>query len=101
MAVSMMGSSVIDSHISPCLCVDSLTSKSHMNHTKSEHKSMGKMQFVRSCSMGLTSSFIHSKYFAKTPLKKQRKAKGLVIVNELGGQYEDTFRDVQAVRNLC
>ncbi|XP_023729779.1 chaperonin-like RbcX protein 2, chloroplastic [Lactuca sativa] len=88
--ISVVGRSVVDSHTSPCLCLDSFTSKTHMNQTKSEHK-------FRPGSLELRSSFIHSKYLAKTPsCKKQRKAKGLVIVNELGGQYEDSFRDVQA-----
>ncbi|KAK1429116.1 hypothetical protein QVD17_11318 [Tagetes erecta] len=84
----MVGSSVFDS----------LALKPHMSDSKSEHKSMGKskMHLVCSCSMELRRSFIHSKCFATTPLKKQRRDKGLVIVNELGGHYEDTFRDVQA-----
>ncbi|KAI3823235.1 hypothetical protein L1987_04668 [Smallanthus sonchifolius] len=95
--ISVVGSSVMDSQTSPCLCVDSLTSKTHMNHIKSEHKSVGKKQLFLPGSLELRSSFVHSNYFARTPSpKKQRKAKGLVVVNELGGQYDDTFRDVQA-----
>ncbi|XP_076894132.1 chaperonin-like RbcX protein 2, chloroplastic [Bidens hawaiensis] len=95
--VSVVGSSVMDSHTSPCLCVDSFTSKTHMNHTKNEHKSVGKKQLLLHGSLELRSSFVHSKYFARTPCSnKQRKSKGLVVVNELGGQYDDTFRDVQA-----
>ena len=88
--ISVVGTSVVDSHTSPCLCLDSLTSKTQ---TKGEHK-------FRPGSLELRSSFIHSKYLAKTvpSCKNQRKAKGLVVVNELGGQYEDTFRDIQAVR---
>ncbi|KAJ9556221.1 hypothetical protein OSB04_010835 [Centaurea solstitialis] len=92
--ISVVGSSVVDSHTSPCLCVDALASKTHMNHTKSGHKSVPKKHFG---SVKLRSSFIHFKYAVKTPFsKKQRKARGLVVVNELGGQYDDTFYDVQA-----
>ncbi|PWA40162.1 chaperonin-like RbcX protein [Artemisia annua] len=91
--ITMVGSSVIDSHSSPCLCVDSMTSKTQLSHAKSE----GKKHLFRPGSLELRSSFVHSNYYAKTPCsKKQRKGKGLVVVNELGGQYEDTFRDVQA-----
>lgn len=92
----MVGSSVMDSHTSPCLCVDSLTSKPHVNHTKSEQKAVGKKHLFLPGSLELRSSFVHSKYSAKTPSsKKIRKARGLVVVNEIGGQYEESFRDVQ------
>ncbi|XP_076934655.1 chaperonin-like RbcX protein 2, chloroplastic [Bidens hawaiensis] len=95
--VSVVGSSVMDSHTSPCLCVDSFTSKTHMNHTKNEHKSVGKKQLLLPGSLELRSSFVHSNYFSRPPCSnKQRKSKGLVVVNELGGQYDDSFRDVQA-----
>lgn len=97
--ISVVGSSVVDSHSSPCLCLDSLLSKSHMNHVKNERKSVGRKFLFRPGSLKLRSSFVHSNYYAKTPsCKKQRKARGLVVVNELGGQYEDSFRDVQTVR---
>ncbi|KAL5713625.1 hypothetical protein ACHQM5_015681 [Ranunculus cassubicifolius] len=33
-------------------------------------------------------------------LRKQRKGRGLVIVSELAGQYEDSFDDVKTVREL-
>ncbi|KAD5508720.1 hypothetical protein E3N88_16423 [Mikania micrantha] len=86
----------MDSHTSPCLCVDSLTSMTQMNHTKSDHKSV-KNQLFLSGSLELRSSFVHSNYSSRTPCsKKHKRSKGLVVVNELGGQYEDTFRDVQA-----
>ncbi|KAK1435167.1 hypothetical protein QVD17_00927 [Tagetes erecta] len=88
---------VMDSHTSPCLCVDSLPSKTHMNHTKTDHKSVGKKQLFYPGSLELRSSFVHSNYSATTSsCKKQKRTKGLVVVNELGGQYDDTFRDVQA-----
>nr|XP_043632764.1 chaperonin-like RbcX protein 2, chloroplastic [Erigeron canadensis] len=95
--VSMVGSLVVDSHTSPWLCLESLTSKTCMNHTKGEYKANGKERLFRPGSLELRSSFIHSKFNANTPSsKKHRKTKSLVIVNELGGQYEDNFRDVQA-----
>ncbi|KAM0013841.1 putative chaperonin-like RbcX [Helianthus debilis subsp. tardiflorus] len=96
--ISVVGSSVMDSHTSPCLCVDSLSSKGHVNYyTQNGHKSVGKKQLFVPGSLELRSSFVHSNYSVRIPCYKvQRKSKGLVVVNELGGQYDDTFRDVQA-----
>ncbi|KAI3706385.1 hypothetical protein L6452_24087 [Arctium lappa] len=91
--ISVVGSSVVDSHTSPCLCLDALASITHMNHTKSGNKSVAKKHFGP---LKLRSSFIHFKYAVKAPSsKKQRRSRGLVVVNELGGQYDDSFHDVQ------
>lgn len=105
--LSMVGSSVVDSHTSPCLCLDSLPT-STMNHKNigGDHlvlyrNSMGRKQF-------LSSSFVDSWHEwqlsgkmisvnVNRSSKKQRKARKLMIVDELAGQYEDSFEDVKTV----
>ncbi|KVI00215.1 hypothetical protein Ccrd_021538 [Cynara cardunculus var. scolymus] len=86
------GICVVDSHTSPCLGLDSLAS-SHVNHT-----SNGDLNLQRkSISKKLSSSFMDSKLPAKRiASKNQKRVKGFVIVNELGGQYDDSFHDVKA-----
>ncbi|KAF8009211.1 hypothetical protein BT93_J0257 [Corymbia citriodora subsp. variegata] len=94
MALSAVGSSVVESHTSPCLClVDS--------------NSMARKQFSRVSSLG--SSFLDSWHdrraeakalstsaLRRSSRKRQHKERGrLVVVGELGGQYEDTFEDVK------
>ncbi|KAK4275230.1 hypothetical protein QN277_018347 [Acacia crassicarpa] len=98
------GSSVMDSQTSPCLCVDALPTTS-MN-LKSDfilwrNIQVGKKkQIVKSVTMDLRSSIIGSgrgwRLSVTRSSKKQRKDRKLAIVNELGGQYEDTFGDVKA-----
>lgn len=96
-AFSVVGSSMVDTHIGPCLCLDSLVS----NHMNSLSK---KRDLPRPGSLELSSSFVDSKKFSTKALsrikssKKQRKTRSLVIVNEVAGQYEDSFEDVKAVR---
>lgn len=95
MALSGVGSSVVESHTSPCLClVDS--------------NSMARKQFSRVSSLG--SSFLDSWHDRRAEAralstralrrsssrKRQHKeGGGLVVVSELGGQYEDSFEDVK------
>lgn len=109
-ALSIMGSSVVDSHTSPCLCLDALPS------TNMNLKSGGDLVFHRNSvsrkrlgklgSVELRSSFIDSGRELRLSRKalsgivnrssrKQRKDRRFVIVNELGGQYEDSFEDVK------
>lgn len=113
-ALSLVGSSMVDSHSSPCLCVDSLTS--NIMHHKSNGDLVTHMNPIsKTHNLLLSSSFIDSRRFSTKSLsksnnpKKQRKTRRLVIVNELAGQYEDSFEDVKTVRlrflillcNLC
>lgn len=94
-ALSVVGSTMVDTHTGPCLCLDSLVS----NHMKSSSK---KHSLPRPGSLELSSSFVDSKGFSTKTLsrikssKKQRKTRSLVIVNELAGQYEDSFEDVKS-----
>ncbi|KAM7273878.1 hypothetical protein ACFE04_028542 [Oxalis oulophora] len=92
----MVGSSVIDSHTGPCLCLDAVLPSANNTTTilnKKQHipkKSTGSLE--------LTSSFTdcwQGWRVSTMPRKHNGKHKKLVVVNELGGQYEDTFEDVQ------
>ncbi|KAA8549753.1 hypothetical protein F0562_001229 [Nyssa sinensis] len=97
---------VVDSHTCPCLCLDALPT-SNMNHKSSgdlvlHRNSFVKKQFSRPGSLQLRSSFVDSRYewrkllSGKKNLRKPRKTQSLVIVNEVAGQYEDSFEDVKA-----
>ena len=109
-ALSVMGSSVVDSHTSPCLCLDALPS-TNMNLKSGgdlvfHRNSMSRKRLGKLGSVELRSSFIDSGRELRLSRKalsgivnrssrKQRKDRRFVIVNELGGQYEDTFEDVK------
>lgn len=109
-ALSVMGSSVVDSHTSPCLCLDALPS-TNMNLKSGgdlvfHRNSMSRKRLGKVGSVELRSSFIDSGRELRLSRKalsgivnrssrKQRKDRRFVIVNELGGQYEDTFEDVK------
>lgn len=93
-AVSVVGSSLVDSKTCACLCWEA-----NYNTTPSIGR---KHHYVPR--LDLTSSFLDSSYSAKSllvakNLKKQlRKKKSggtLVVENNLGGQYEDNFEDVK------
>ncbi|KAF7833738.1 chaperonin-like RbcX protein 2, chloroplastic [Senna tora] len=102
-ALSMVGSSALDSHAGPCLCVDALPTTSMNLKSGGDgvlcRNSLGRKHLVRRGAMQLSSSFIDTKQewrlcHNRNP-KKQRNSRRLTIVNELGGQYEDTFGDVK------
>nr|XP_023922373.1 chaperonin-like RbcX protein 2, chloroplastic [Quercus suber]POE98032.1 chaperonin-like rbcx protein 2, chloroplastic [Quercus suber] len=109
-ALSIMGSSVVDSHTSPCLCLDALPS-TNMNLKSGgdlvfHRNSMSRKRLGKLGSVELRSSFIDSGRELRLSRKalsgivnrssrKQRKDRRFVIVNELGGQYEDSFEDVK------
>ncbi|XP_068642792.1 chaperonin-like RbcX protein 2, chloroplastic isoform X2 [Aristolochia californica] len=103
-ALAMVGSSV-ESHICPCLCVDSL-SLSNANFKSTVDlgvygNSVSKKHSRKLASLELSSSFVDSPgqnwrlLGARGHSRKQRKNVSLVIVNELGGQYDDSFEDVK------
>ncbi|XP_077210705.1 chaperonin-like RbcX protein [Tasmannia lanceolata] len=107
-AVSIVAS-VVDSHISPCLCVDAL-SFSNLNFRSSGDLGLcrnlaGRKQFRRPAALELSSSFIDAWYEWRLSTKvlsgivrgyrKKNKFQKHVIFNELAGQYEDTFDDVK------
>ena len=101
-ALSVVGSSVVDTHTCPYLCVDALPTTTSVNLKgggdvvllKSKH-------LVRRRNMELNSSFVDGvrewRLCVNRSFKKQRKDRRVAIVNELGGQYEDTFDDVKTV----
>ncbi|KAK3205276.1 hypothetical protein Dsin_019322 [Dipteronia sinensis] len=104
-ALSVVGSSVMESHTGPCLCLDSLpTSVKSGGDLVSRRSSMKRKHVARVGSLELGSSFVDSwpdwrlssKAISNTVNRKQqRKGRMLVIVNELAGQYEDSFEDVK------
>ncbi|XVE60002.1 hypothetical protein DITRI_Ditri05aG0091700 [Diplodiscus trichospermus] len=110
-ALSVVGSSVMDSHTGPCMCLDALPS------TNMNLKSGGELVWQRNSmkrkhaasrpgSLELGSSFVDSWHDWRLSAKiipgivnkssrKQRKDRRFVVVNNLGGQYEDSFEDVK------
>ena len=105
-ALSLLGSPVMDSaHTCPCLCLDTMSSSSMNLKSGGDgrlcRKSMGRKQHRKIGSLELRSSFVGSGKellcTANRGLRKQRKVHRSMIVNELGGQYEDTFEDVKTV----
>ncbi|CAI0450083.1 unnamed protein product [Linum tenue] len=93
-ALPMVGSSVMDSHTTPCLCLDSLPDLAIPRSS-----SMKKKQQLAGRTVELGSSFAISGICSRSrsmARKQQRKDQGkLVVVAELGGQYEDSFEDVK------
>lgn len=114
----MVGSSVMDSTTSPCLCLDVLPSgvkaSAGGGELVSQRNSMKKRNYQVSSKVELGSVFVDSWHDWRASSKvllnkanmkglvsrnKQGKdGRSLVIVNELAGQYEDSFEDVKAVR---
>lgn len=115
-ALSVMGSSVVDPHTSPCLCLDSLPTTNiglkNSGDLALQRSSIKRKQLTRPGSLELGSSFVDSWHdwrlsskaisgIVSKSSRKQRKDRGLVVVNELGGQYEDSFEDVKMVSCYC
>lgn len=109
-ALSIVGSSVMDSHTGPCLCVDALPStKSGGGDVVLWKNLMGRKQHLvkhggrTTRTMELSSSFTDPgkewrlKFSRSCKKKQEGDHRRVNIVNELGGQYEDTFEDVKAV----
>ncbi|MBA0719663.1 hypothetical protein Golax_007320 [Gossypium laxum] len=111
-ALSMVGSSVMDSQTGPCLCLDALPSTNMNLKTSAElgmqrrHSMKRKHAMARPGCLELSSSFVDSWHDSRLSskvipgimsknLRKQRKDRKLVVVDNLGGQYEDTFSDVK------
>ncbi|KAJ6692013.1 CHAPERONIN-LIKE RBCX PROTEIN 2 CHLOROPLASTIC [Salix purpurea] len=102
-ALSVVGSSVVDAHTSPCLCLDALPG----GDLVLQRSLIKRKQLARPVSLELRSSFVDSWHdwrlsskvisviVSKNSSRKQRKDRGLVVVNELAGQYEDSFGDVK------
>ncbi|CAB4278406.1 unnamed protein product [Prunus armeniaca] len=109
-ALSVVGSSIVDSHTSPCLCLDALPTtamnlKSGGEVVLQRNSMANKKRLVKPGSLELSSSFIDSGHDKRLSMKalpgivnrsmRKRKNRSSVIVNELAGQYEDSFEDVK------
>lgn len=115
-ALSVVGSSVVDSHTCPCLCLDALPTANMNLKTGGDlvlqRNSMGKKHTLKlPGSLELSTSFIDSGHdrglsvktlpgVANRSFRKQRKIRRLRIAGELGGQYEDSFEDVKLVTTI-
>ncbi|XP_057953453.1 chaperonin-like RbcX protein 2, chloroplastic [Malania oleifera] len=109
--LAVVGSSVVDSHTSPCLCLDSLVSSSMNLKSSGDVMVLHRNPFAgkhlrRPRSLELSSSFVDSGHERWVSGKsrsrvvnrnsgKQRRGRSLVIVNEVAGQYDDSFEDVK------
>lgn len=107
-AFSIVGSSVVDSHACPCLCLEALPStnmslkgSSDMSVYRGRRRTGGQLELSSSfldawhewrLSTKVMSGIVHRRLRKQ---RKQRKVKGLVIVSELAGQYEENFDDVK------
>lgn len=103
-AFSVVGSPMVDSHSSPCLCLDALPT---CNLGIGDSLVRKQKQLPRLGTMELSTSFVDLRFSAKCVkgnyknLKKQTKGrKNLRIVNDLGGQYEESFSDIKTVSKL-
>ena len=110
-ALSVVGSSVMESHTGPCLCVDALPTTTSVNLKSGGDvvlckNLMGRKHLLKHGvgTMKLSSSFIDPgrewRVFVSRSCKRQRKDRRVAIVNELGGQYEESFEDVKTVTCL-
>lgn len=103
--------SVVDSHTSPCLCLDALFTTTNMNLKSSGDLVLQKRRIVKPVgSLELSNSFIDSGHDRWLSVKinlpgivnrnsrKQNKNRSFRIVNEVAGQYDDSFEDVKTVR---
>ncbi|TYJ18446.1 hypothetical protein E1A91_A09G123900v1 [Gossypium mustelinum] len=93
--------SVVDSHTGPCLCSTSMNLKTGGELVSQMKRKQG---VGRAGCLELGSSFVDSCHDWRLSSKmipgvvnkkSSRKARTLVVVNELGGQYEETFGDVK------
>ncbi|GMI92358.1 homologue of cyanobacterial RbcX 2 [Hibiscus trionum] len=102
-ALSLVGSSVLDSQTGPCLSSTNIGGELVMQKRNSMKR---KVSMPKPRSLELGSSFVNSWHDSRCSYKmipgvvnktsmKQPKDRRLVVVNNLGGQYEDTFGDVK------
>ncbi|XP_075520132.1 chaperonin-like RbcX protein 2, chloroplastic [Primulina tabacum] len=99
--VSVVGSSVVDSHATPCLFLDAMSSCNlSSGDLVLQRSSFGQKRMPHLGSLDLSSSFLDSSSIkalsGANNRKKLSKMRKLVVVNELAGQYEDTFEDVKS-----
>ncbi|CAJ1971554.1 unnamed protein product [Sphenostylis stenocarpa] len=95
----------VESHSCPCFCVEARSTPTRVSAVcNSPSLSLKRKHLLRRGTMKLSSSFFES-HSVNTSLKKQgrhkKRTKRLTIVNELGGQYEETFHDVKKVLKIA
>lgn len=100
-AVSVVGSSLIDSRTCPCWCFDAAPS-ANLNAGDTillQRQTAGRKQAPQSGPLDLSSSFLDlssvKALWGAKKLRKQRKNRSLVVVDEIAGQYEDNFDDIK------
>ncbi|GAA0150847.1 hypothetical protein Leryth_009607 [Lithospermum erythrorhizon] len=105
--LGVVGSSVVDSHTGPCLCVDAFHSSNFLSNgdlvlARNAVNGNYKRHMSRPSSLELSTSFLDHSWTSSTvngyvPMKKHQKKKnrGFKVSNNLGGQYEDNFEDVK------
>lgn len=105
-ALPMMGCSVaVDSHVSRCLRVDALPFSNASFRSCCGDLGMQRKQSRRVASLDLSSSFVDAwqeerlsskalSAVVRRQTRRQKRHRNPVIVDELGGQYEDSFEDV-------
>lgn len=84
----------------PCLCLDSSMSASFRGNSVSNYysKNVGKRkQHQQQRVMHLSNSFLDSPWPKTVSRSSSLRKRRLIVVDELGGQYEDTFNDVKMV----
>ncbi|OMP07149.1 Chaperonin-like RbcX [Corchorus olitorius] len=112
-ALSVVGSSVMDSHTGPCLCLDALPTTNMSLKTGGDfvlqRNSMKRKHFAKAGStLELSSSFVDSwhdwrlsskmmipEIMVRSSRKQKRKDRKFKVLDNLGGQYEDSFNDVK------
>ncbi|KAJ9698003.1 hypothetical protein PVL29_007216 [Vitis rotundifolia] len=110
-ALSVVGSSIFDPKTCPCLCLDALPSsnmsvKAGGGDLVWQRNSVGKKRLSRPGTVEMGSSFVDSWHEWRLEAKvlssivnkssrRQHKARRLVVVSEVAGQYEDSFEDVK------
>lgn len=104
-----MVGSLMDTQLCPSVCVDSLSLSNPSFKSSGDLGSMvGRKQARKAAPLGLSSSFVDSwedgrlsarllSRVANGHCRRQRRLRKLVVANELGGQYEEGFQDVDSV----
>ncbi|KAK9125333.1 hypothetical protein Scep_014179 [Stephania cephalantha] len=108
-ALPVVGSSILDSHACPCVCLDAQSSSKGGYDLGQCRNMFGRKQLRRGQPgrLELSSSFVDAWYETRLSARvfsavvnrcmyKQRESCSPVVVNELGGQYDDSFEDVKA-----
>ncbi|KAE8705716.1 Chaperonin-like RbcX protein isoform 2 [Hibiscus syriacus] len=89
--LSVVSSSVIESQTGPCLCLEALPSDTVSLKRKHAEARPGSVELGSSFVDSWPNWRLSSKMILNKARRKQRKDRGLVVVDNLGGQYEETY----------